>query len=144
MKARTLLFQLNDDAITRAIQDLELKTSGELRVLVSTRPVQDPLQSARQAFARLGMHRTSRRNAVLVFLAPESQKFALIYDQGYQGRTTPEFWQSLATRLHQGFQAGAYTDALVQVIAQVAAHMAALFPRLPGDANELPDTPVHE
>jgi uncharacterized membrane protein len=144
MKTQKLLFQIHDDEIAAAIQSLEQKTSGELRVLVTGQAVQDALASAWQAFARLGMDRTSRRNSVLIFLAPEAQKFALIHDEGYAGKTDPAFWQNLADQLHQGFQSRAYTPTLVQVIAQAADHMALFFPHQPGDINELPDTLLRE
>lgn len=144
MKTQKLLFEIHDDEIAAAIQSLEQKTSGELRVFVTGQNVTDTLAAAWQAFARLGMDRTSRRISVLIFLAPEAQKFALIHDEGYAGKTNPAFWQSLADQIHQGFQTGAYTPTLVQVIAQCAEHMALFFPHQPGDINELPDTLIRE
>lgn len=144
MKTKELLFQIHDDEIAQAIQALERQTSGELRVLVTGQPVEDALTSAWQAFARLGMDLTTRRNAVLLFVAPESQKFALIHDEGYADKTDPAFWQTLADQIHDGFQSGNYTGTLVQVIFQCAAHMAQFFPHQPGDINELPDSLVRE
>lgn len=144
MKTKELLFQIHDDEIAQAIQALERQTSGELRVLVTGQPVEDALTAAWQAFARLGMDRTTRRNAVLLFVAPESQKFALIHDEGYADKTDPTFWQTLADQIHDGFQSGNYTGTLVQVISQCAAHMAQFFPHQPGDINELPDSLVRE
>lgn len=144
MKPKHLLTHIQDTAITCAIQDLEKKTSGELRVLVTGKPVTDAYQAAREAFVQLHMDRTTQRNAVLIFLAPEAQKFALIHDEGYTGKTTPTFWQDLATQLHHGFQSGDYTTTLVQIIAQAAEHMAQYFPHHPGDHNELPDGLIRE
>jgi uncharacterized membrane protein len=146
MKTQTFSSEIRDDAIVRAIQDLELKTSGELRVLITGQAIDDPLQAAWQAFARLGMDRTALRNSVLIFVAPEAQKFALIHDQGYAEQSHPAFWQTLAEDLSQGFKSGDYTGTLARVIAQAGTHMAQIFPRHPGDgdANELPDTPIRE
>lgn len=144
MKTRELLFKIHDDEIATAIQSLERKTSGELRVLVTAQPIDDILNAAWKAFARLGMHRTSRRNSVLLFVAPEAQKFALLHDEGYTGKTDPAFWQALADQFHKGFQSGDYTGTLVQIIAQCADHIAQFFPHQPGDTNELPDTLVRE
>ena len=144
MKTQELLFKIHDDEIATAIQSLERKTSGELRVVVTGQPVTDALTAAWQAFARLGMDRTARRNSVLLFVAPEAQKFALIHDEGYTGKTDPAFWQALADQIHQGFQSGDYTGTLVQIIAQCADHIAQFFPHQPGDTNELPDTLVRE
>jgi uncharacterized membrane protein len=144
MKTEKLLFEIHDADIAQAIQALEQKTSGELRVYVTSQSVTDTLTAAWKAFARLGMNRTSLRNAALIFVAPEAQKFALIHDQGYANKTTPDFWQTLATQLHTGFKSGAYTATLVQVIAQCADHMAQHFPHQPGDTNELPNTLFRE
>jgi uncharacterized membrane protein len=144
MNTQKLLFEIHDADITSAIQALEQKTSGELRVFITSQPTDDALAAAWKAFARLGMHRTNRRNSVLIFVAPEAQKFALIHDEGYAGKTTPDFWQTLATQLHTGFKSGAYTATLVQVLAQCADHMAQHFPHQPGDNNELPNTLFRE
>jgi len=144
MKTEKLLFEIHDADIAQAIQALEQKTSGELRVYVTSQSVTDTLTAAWKAFARLGMNSTSLRYAALIFVAPEAQKFAIIHDQGYVGKTDPAFWQTLATQLQQGFRAGAYTTTLVQVIAQAADHMAQIFPPKPNDTNEVPDTLIRD
>lgn len=144
MNTQKLLFEIHDDEIAAAIQSLEQKTSGELRVYVTSQSIDDALTAAWKAFARLGMQKTAQRNGVLIFVAPEAQKFALIHDQGYANKTTPDFWQTLATQIQTGFKSGTYTATLVQVIAQCADHMAQHFPHQPGDTNELPNTLVRE
>lgn len=144
MKTRDLLFQLRDAEITAAIQALEQRTSGELRVLVTGQPVADALSAAWEAFSRLGMDRTSQRHGVLIFVAPEAQKFALLPDEGYADKTPPGWWQEQADQVHRGFQTGDYTGTVVQVIAAIADLMARCFPRGPEDENELPDEVVRE
>ena len=50
-------------ALVAAIQQAEVRTSGEIRVhLEDTCPTPEPLDRAAQVFAELNMHRTTQRN----------------------------------------------------------------------------------
>jgi uncharacterized membrane protein len=81
MKPRHFLKQLEHDRIVSAIADAEKNTSGQIRVLVSHRKIDDPVAAAGKEFQRLGLQRTPYRNAALIFVAPRSHRFAVIGDQ---------------------------------------------------------------
>ncbi|MBC8095022.1 MAG: hypothetical protein H7Y43_04345, partial [Akkermansiaceae bacterium] len=64
MKARDFLDQLRHEEIVAAIRVAELRTSGELRVFISRKEVEDAVAAAQGEFLRLGMEKTSERNGV--------------------------------------------------------------------------------
>ena len=68
--------------IEQAIEAAERYTSGEICVHVTRRCKADPVKAAERVFNRLGLYRTLRRNAVLVLVAYESRRFAIIGDCG--------------------------------------------------------------
>jgi uncharacterized membrane protein len=131
MKPRHFLKQLEHDRIVAAIADAERKTSGQIRVLVSHRKVDDPVATAGRQFQRLGLHRTPQRNAVLIFVAPHSQRFAVIGDQAVHEKCGDAFWAELTAAMSSHFKQGQFTEGLLHGIARAGELLAAQFPRDP-------------
>ena len=144
MKHRAFISRLAHERIHAAIAAAEAKTSGEIRVMVSHRPAPDPVAAAQQAFLRLGMQRTRERNAVLLFVAPRSQTFAVIGDEAVHAKCGNGFWRELAAAMAGHFKRGAFTEGLVHGIARAGELLAAHFPRKPDDANELSDDIIED
>ncbi len=139
MNADQFIATIEDEPVIRAIQSAETRTSGELRVFVTDKIVEDPIAEAWETFARLNMRDTKQRNAVLVFVGPKARKFAIVGDDGIHQFCKEAFWSQLAQQLSEGFKAGDYTGALVRLIEDIGRALAEHFPRLDGDVNELPD-----
>jgi uncharacterized membrane protein len=139
MRTKDFLGQLEHERIVRAIAAAEQKSSGEIRVFVQRGEVDDPVAGARKQFEQLGMTATRDRNGVLIFVAPRSQKFAVIGDSGIHERCGNAFWEELAQKMREYFKAKNFTDALVHAIHETGNLLARHFPRQPDDRNELPD-----
>ena len=144
MKTEAFITAIDGGALIEAIKAVESKTSGELRVFVSSKNVEDPTREAWIAFKHLKMDRTAQRNGVLVFIAPVTRKFAIIGDQEIHRHCDEAFWLKLASQLADGFKAGDYTGALVQVIQEAGLALARHFPGRHDDVNELPDDVVRD
>ena len=144
MSAPKFVKQLREDEIVEAICAAERKTSGELRVFISHKSVEDPVAAARAEFARLGMEKTRERNAVLIFLAPDTRKFAVIGDLGVHARCGDAFWQELARAMTAHFRKSEFTEGIVQGIKRAGELLAEHFPRRPDDGNELSDRVEHD
>jgi uncharacterized membrane protein len=144
MSAPKFVKQLREDEIVEAICAAERKTSGELRVFISHKSVEDPVAAARAEFARLGMEKTRERNAVLIFLAPDTRKFAVIGDLGVHARCGDDFWQELARAMTAHFRKSEFTEGIVQGIKRAGELLAEHFPRRPDDGNELSDRVEHD
>ena len=140
MRTKDFLEKLEHDRISRAIAEAEKKTSGEIRVFVQRGELDDPIVAARQQFEKLGMTATRERNGVLIFVAPRSQKFAVIGDQGIHARCGDLFWNEVVESMRNHFKAANFTDALVHAIHQTGDLLAQHFPCQPDDRNELPNT----
>ncbi|HMP82123.1 MAG TPA: TPM domain-containing protein [Verrucomicrobiota bacterium] len=139
MKDQEFIKQLEDNRIVNAIRDAELKTSGEIRVVISGKNVDDAVAAAQSEFVRLGMGKTQERNGVLVFVAPRARQFAVIGDEGIHKHCGEDFWRGLAAEMTGQFKDGRYTDGLVAVVRKAGELLALHFPRRADDRNELPD-----
>ena len=144
MKHRHFIKQLDRKLIEAAIREAELKTSGEIRVMVHHKPVEDVVAFAEQEFIRLGMQKTRKRNAVLIVVTPVSQKFAVIGDERIYEKCGDAFWQELTAAMSGHFKQGNFTAGLLHGIEHAGALLARHFPRQPDDQNELPDQVIEE
>jgi uncharacterized membrane protein len=135
------LAAIDEERIVAAIRSAESRSRGEIRVHVAQGLVSDPRRAAEADFVRLGMAATAERNGVLILVAPESQSFAVIGDEGIHAKLPEGFWDGLAASLREDFRAARFSDGIVSVVSRVGEELQRHFPRRPGeeDRNELPD-----
>ena len=143
MKTKHFVGALEHPKISAAIADAERGSRGQIRVFITHRAVEDVLATARERFAKLDMEKTAARNAVLIFLAPESRKFAVVGDQGIHERCGgDDFWQKIVGEtMRPRLKESRFTEAIVAAVGEVGKVLAQHFPPDPGGArtNELPD-----
>jgi uncharacterized membrane protein len=139
MKAREFLSRLRHEVVVAAIAEAERHTSGEIRVYVSQRHRPDGMAAARDRFVKLRMHETHERNAVLIYVAPVAQTFGIIGDEAVHARSREGFWDEVRDSMGAEFEAGRVTEGIVRAVHLAGAELRRLFPRHPGDRNELPD-----
>ena len=141
MQTKSFLGALDHERIVKAIQEAEARSRGEVRVHVSQKTVTDATADAARQFEALGMTQTAERNGVLLFVAPVSQTFAVVGDEGIHARCGPGFWKDVVAAVEADFRAGRFTDGIVKGVARVGDELATHFPRTEGvnDRNELPD-----
>ena len=130
---------IDHDRVVAAIAAAELRTSGEIRILIARQKAEDPVAAARSHFERLGMTRTAARNGVLIFVAPTSHTFAIVGDTAVHEKCGDEFWRDVAQAMEQQFRRGQFTEGLVNGIERAGGLLAEYFPRQPDDRNELPN-----
>ncbi len=139
METKSFLDQLEHERIASAIAVAEGRTSGEIRVFIQHGPVREAMAEAKVQFKKLGVAATRERNGVLIFVAPRSQKFAVLGDEGIHQRCGEEFWRGLVEMMREEFRSAHFTEALVQGISRAGELLAEHFPRQADDRNELPD-----
>ena len=127
------------ESIKKAILNAELDTSGEIRVHIESECKEDVLDRAAFLFKKLDMEKTNYRNGVLIYLAVNSQKFAIIGDQGINAVVPENFWADIKTRMTEQFNIGKFTEGLSEAIVSTGKHLKKHFPHHIDDINELPD-----
>ena len=129
-------------ALVAAIQQAELRTSGEIRLHLEEKcPTPEPLDRAAQVFAELKMHHTKLRNGVLFYLAWQSRQFAVVGDGGINSVVPDEFWESVREVVIEHFRQERYVQGLERGIQLVGEQLRQFFPYdAATDVNELDDT----
>lgn len=140
MKASTFFTRAQRDAIVQAIGEAEHATSGEIRVHIETSCRADVLDEAAWLFRKLGMHKTADRNGVLIYLALEEHKFAIIGDTGINSVVPLGFWDEIRDHMKKRFSENMFTEGLTEGIIMAGNQLKEHFPHLKDDVNEITDT----
>ncbi len=141
MNPNEFIHDLDQRRIVAAIRNAEARSRGEIRVHVDNHRVGDPRPAALAIFDELEMGNTKEKNAVLIFIAPKTARFAVLGDTGIDENVGDDFWASVADEIEGAFRRGDYTTGIVRAVERVGDVLAAHFPRRPGDldVDELPD-----
>lgn len=144
--ARRFLSDEDFDAIVQAVLAAEGETSAEIRVHLERRVHHergqeraDALERARHVFTHLGMHRTAERHGVLIYLALEDRKLAIVGDEGIHRRVGDDYWARVRDLMLEKLKVAAPREAIVSAVQEVGRVLREHFPRPPRDADELSD-----
>ena len=127
------------EAIAEAIAEAEKATSGEIRIAVEKNCSDSAFDRATQYFVKLGMDKTAEKNGVLIYLAYEDHKFAIIGDSGINRVVPEDFWETTQVAMKAHFMSGKLADGIIAGIALAGEKLALFFPYKSDDINELPN-----
>lgn len=127
------------ERVVHAINVAENETSGEIRVVIENHCPDEVQDRATYYFSKLGMHKTVLKNGVLIYIALEDHKFAIIGDKGINERVEDDFWNCTKDVMVEEFRQGRIVEGLVAGIGHAGRQLAKFFPREHDDVNELPN-----
>lgn len=125
--------------IRQAIEVAEQATSGEIRICVEKTCDEPTLDRASKYFQKLGMDQTVHKHGILIYLALEDRKFAIIGDTGIDQVVPPDFWHTTKEAMVKLFKQNRMADGVVAGIQMAGEKLKTHFPRLGDDQNELSD-----
>ena len=125
--------------IVAAIEEAELNTSGEIRVHRESKCKGDAVARAIYVFNYLKMYKTEQRNGVLVYVAVESKKLAIIGDVGINQRVPADFWDSIKNNMVASFVKGEFVEGIAGAVRTAGLSLKEYFPYQSDDVNEQPN-----
>ena len=127
--------------IVEAVQNAELKTSGEVRVFVESRcSYMDAIDRAAELFYKLKMDRTEDRNGVLVYVAMKDRQLAVFGDVNIHDKAGTAYWSAEIKKMLTNFNRNNYAEGICEVVKDIGETLTAYFPfNNKMDKNELPD-----
>lgn len=132
--------EVEQTQIVDAIKVAEKNTSGEIRVHLESICWGDSMERAKKVFSKLKMQETKEQNGILIYIATESHKIAVIGDTGIHKKLGKEYWDKIVlgmvSKFKEGHQAQGLADAIIDCGEQLKHH----FPYQSDDKNELNDT----
>jgi uncharacterized membrane protein len=139
----TLFNEQEQELISTTIAEAEKLTSGEIRIAIDKHCHGEALDVAANYFHKLGMDKTNEHNGVLIYLAYEDHKFAIIGDKGINKVVPPDFWETTKVAMKAHFAGGNIAEGLIAGISLVAEKLAIFFPSKHDDINELPNDIIY-
>ncbi len=121
------------------IERAELNTSGEIRVHIESKCKGDAVGRAITIFNYLKMHNTAQRNGVLVYVAFESHKLAIIGDVGINRRVAADFWDDIKNSMVASFARGEFVEGICRAVEAAGESLKEYFPYQDDDVNEQPN-----
>lgn len=125
------------EAIQLAIAQAEKNTSGEIRVHIDKNCKEEPLKRAIALFSELKMHETAQKNGILIYIALNDHKLAILGDEGINAVVPDHFWDDERDRMISYFKNGQFTEGLIEGIRMVGEQLKNAFPYQADDINEL-------
>ena len=87
--------------IVNAIGKIESSTAGELRLHIEDRCEEAPVHRAIEVFNKLGMYKTDHQTGILIYVATEDHKLAIIGDKGIHSILGDAYWNQIMTEMRQ-------------------------------------------
>jgi uncharacterized membrane protein len=139
-KVEDFLTAQQEQALVHAIRIAEKNTSGEIRVHIEKSTEKPPMERALEVFYFLKMDETELRNGVLIYVAVESKKFAILGDKGINDKVPVNFWDMEKEIILSHFSKNENSIGLEKAILQVGEKLKEFFPfHHSTDTNELSD-----
>jgi len=103
MKTKDFISQLEKDRIIAAIREAERGNSGDVVLFITHKPVEDAVVAAHALFQKLKLEQTNPQNSVLIFLAPKSQKLAVVGGTDLDAQLPENWWTEVVVGLTRSF-----------------------------------------
>jgi uncharacterized membrane protein len=128
-----------EQEIIQSILKAESQTSGEIRVHLESHTRLDHFNRAKEVFHLLKMDNTKDENGVLIYVAVNDRKFAIIGDKGIDKVVPDNFWNSTKNSIQKQFEKGNFKQGIIDGVLSAGKELQNHFPWQHGDENELSD-----
>lgn len=124
-------------SIIQAIHEIENFTAGELRVHLEDLCEAAPVERAIEVFNKLGMYNTSQKTGVLIYIASEDHKLAIIGDKGIHDIVGDDFWHTIMKNMQEKFNHESIYSGILYGVIAVGEKLKEHFPEMRKPVNEL-------
>lgn len=140
-KQREYFTPAEKEIIVAAIQEAELRTSGEVRIYVESKcELVNPVLRAKEIFYQLKMNQTASRNGVLLYLAMDDHQLAVFGDEGIHQKVGYDFWNNEVAIMLEEFKQKHFVEGIAHIVKDIGEALVTHFPYDGAtDKNELPD-----
>ena len=134
--ATEFLTKKEQEAVVKCIEKAEQNTTGEIRVHIESYCEKDIIERAIDIFNQLKMYETENRNGILILIACNSHKLAIIGDEGVNTKVPEDFWHINTLLLGDGIKSGDIAGAICNTIRIIGEKLKELYPYQGEDNNE--------
>ncbi len=129
--------EYESEAIVKAIDHIEASTIGELRIHIEDLCEGAPVDRAIEIVNKLGMYNTSQKTGVLIYIATEDHKLAIIGDKGIHSIVGDNFWNHIMVEMKEKFTHESIYAGVMYGVLEVGNKLKEHFPEVRKPENEL-------
>lgn len=122
-----------------AIQEVESRTSAEIRVCITHKRIWWHERFAWKIFDAAGMRKTRNRNAALIVIMSRSKKIVAIGDTGLNAVLAQGYWEETIGAMIHSMKTEGHLSALLTGLHKLGDTLAEHWPRELDNPNELAD-----
>ncbi len=145
MKNNLIYEYFSDDdflLISDKIQEMEKKTSGEIRVSMRSDNLKgkdkpDIRKLAEAEFHKLKMDDTRDKTGILIYVNLFLKQFYILADSGINDKVDQNTWHLVSNEIQDAFQNGRYVHGIIAGINSVGSILMKHFPIKTDDTNEI-------
>lgn len=140
-KPKEFLTNEEKKQLVEAVQQAEMRTSGEVRVFIESKcRFVNAVDRAAEIFKNLKMYETQERNATIIYVAVKHRQVAVFGDEGIYKAVGEKYWSELVEKMIAAISQKGLAAGIIQAIYELGEALATYFPYDKGiDKNELPD-----
>ena len=146
-----ILTQEQKKLIEAKVADIEKTTAGELKVIVAKSSsrwlygFKNPVKrKAILLFKKYNLHKTFDRTGVLILFSIKEREFCIYADEGIYQKIGQSQFDAFSDALSEKMMAGAYCEAILELLDKISIPLNEFFPIEPYDKNEISDEVVEE
>ncbi|MFA9221273.1 MAG: TPM domain-containing protein [Sediminibacterium sp.] len=126
--------------VEKAIEEAELLTSAEFKLHIEESCNEDLLDRAAFVFSELELHKTEKRNAVLLYVSVNDRKVSILADAGANTHLSEELLSEILSTLINDFKLNQYAQGIGNCFLSIASALKSHFPYQENDINEISNT----
>jgi putative membrane protein len=111
----------------------------KMRLVPRATKLRRAARSAREQFLAQGVHNTSDRSGVLIFVSVAEHYVEILADQAINAKVAQAEWDAIIAVFVMTVKQGRVAEGFEQAVDACGALLAQHFPAAPGERNELPD-----
>lgn len=138
-----MAFFFEDDfsrLVEKAIEEAELLTSAEFKLHIEEVCNEEVLDRAAFVFSELELHKTAKRNAVLLYVSVNDRKVSILADARAKAHLSEQFLSETLSVLINDFRINQYAQGIGNCFRNIASALKPHFPYQENDINEISNT----
>ena len=130
---------IESEQLVNKISELEQKTESEIRIHIEDVCEESAFDRAVEVFQKLGMQKTKDKTGILIYLATQDKKMAVLGDKGINEKLENNFWDSIIEKMKVKFQTQGVSSGLELGLELIGQKLIEYFPERGTPSNQLPN-----
>lgn len=128
MNHKTILSEGEKSRLVDTIKRVEETTIAEIKIHIDNHCKEEVLAKAATVFTKLGMDKTKNKTGVLIYVACQDRKMAILADSAIHQKVKANYWDDLVAQCINFMKQEKYFEGLTHVLQSIEKDLSSHFP----------------